>query len=425
MNILLVQPYSHDVSYDDASIYQQLLTIIDHNDVDLIVFPEGFGYAEHLEDAATTVKTIGDGLQKPVAIGLTFADGTEEAYYYNPLHDTRYPKDTLHKTYIKHSSAKRVFFDDLYSEEFLAQLYEPIILNGQKIQIVLGEDIHYPLLTEKLSRHGMDVLITMARNTTRPSKQHDMLQGRSIEMNGLVLCTMTDNPNHVYTLQPLAYHNGKQLQPSYVLKDKHQYTIFQTSSFQTLPSRPYAYASRTYDALTIGTTTGDICLNGTSTLPIIDRFKHSYRFRKHQHVIHTHFANITALYDRTYIFKQPRHQGDQHVFVYYADNKMVDKAITLAKLRALENNVAIVIATNEQLIGVALNRFGDAQLFEGATIGFNLKYMDGFDSIYEEDLHASKGLNRCFQQQYEHLIQHKSQKNFTFSKKLTKVLFSS
>ncbi|WP_010290021.1 hypothetical protein [Kurthia massiliensis] len=95
MNILLVQPYSHDVSYDDASIYQQLLTIIDHNDVD---FPEGFGYAEHLEDAATTVKTIGDGLQKPVAIGLTFADGTEEAYYYNPLHDSRYPKDTLHKS---------------------------------------------------------------------------------------------------------------------------------------------------------------------------------------------------------------------------------------------------------------------------------------------------------------------------------------
>lgn len=424
MNILLVQPYSHDVSYDDATIYQQILTIIDHNEVDLVVFPERFGYADNLEDAATTVKTIGDGLQKPVAVGLTFTDGTEEAYYYNPINDSRYPQDTLHKTYIKHSSAERVFFDDLYSEEFLTQLYEPIILKGQKIQIILGEDVHYPLLTEKMSKHGMDILINMARNTIRPSKQYHVLQGRSIEMNGLALCTMADNPNNLYTLQPLAFHNGKQLQPSYVLKVQHQYSIFQTASFQTLPSRPHTYDSHTYDALIIGTKSGDLCLNGTSTLPIIDRYKHSYRICKNHHIIHTHFENITALYDRTYIFKQPRHQGDQHVFIYYADDKILEQAIHLAKLRALENNVAVVIATTDRLIGVTLNHLGDAQLVEGEQIGFNIKYANGFDSTYQDDIQSSKGLNRCYQQQYETLIQHKPRKSLTLSKKFTKFLFS-
>lgn len=403
MNILLVQPYGEVTSFDYATIYSDILKVLEERHVELVVFPEAFGYVENYEDALTTVKTIGDGLNTPIVIGLSFADGTEEAYYYNPIDDPRYPNDTLHKTYVKHSSAERVFFDDLYSEEFIEQQYAPIILKGQKIQIVLGEDAHYPLLVETLARQGMHTLITLTRNTVRTSKLQDFLQGRSMELNGATLCTMSDDPNNHHTLAPIAYRNGQLLTPMYKHTNKHHYVIYNTSTFQTLPTTSPC-SKRIYEDLVIAKSGGDISVHGHTTLPIIDQFEHSYRLLKDGQIIHTHFASSSALYDRTYIFKEPRQNGDHELFIYEAAYIEYDEAVALAKLRALENRVAVIIAMKDQLIGAKVNRFGDAQLFTGEEIGLNLQYMFGFDSVYEPDIESSNGLNLCFKKYYEALV---------------------
>lgn len=403
MNILLVQPYGEATMFDYATIYSDILKVIEERHVELIVFPEAFGYVANYEDALDTIKTIGDGLNTPIAIGLSFADGTEEAYYYNPLNDPRYPNDTLYKMYIKHTSAQRVFFDDLYSEEFIEQQYAPIELKGQKIQLVVGEDAHYPLLIETLAQQGMHTLITLTRNNIRPTKLQDFLQGRSMELNGAVLCTMADDPNDNYTVAPVAYRNGQLLTPLYKQTTKHHYAIYNTSTFQTAPAT-LQYSKSVYDDLVIGYATGDIFINRQTTLPIIDQFPHSYRLLKDGNMIHAHFASIAALYDRTYIFKEPRRHGDHELFIYEADYIEYDEAVALAKLRALENRVAVVIVMKDQLIGAKVNRFSDAQLFVGKEIGFNLQYMLGVESVYETNIESSNGLNVCFKKYYEALV---------------------
>ena len=137
-------------------------------------------------------------------VGVSCDFGTEEAYFYNPT-----TKDeTEWKLYAKHSSARMVAFDVDYDDENRYQLYKPIMLNGKKIQVCICHDMFYPLLMERLEQEGMDVLINLTGGNVNMPKWTNILKGRSIEMDGTVLCTMAYHSELSQKSDRITYHKG-------------------------------------------------------------------------------------------------------------------------------------------------------------------------------------------------------------------------
>ena len=217
MKILLVQPYfGKKFVYQD--LYDEIIEIVDKDGqtVDLIVFPESFAYEDQGEkESWEYVDSLTYLAECPVLVGLSTGRGTEEAYYGNPFNYQDYNNNTEWKIYTKHSSAETVYFETEYDQEVTAQIYEPFVLHGKKVQAVICHDMFYPLLVEKLNNQNMDILINLTGGNVKMSKWCAMLKGRSYEIEGPVLCTMGNSAEMRQPSDRIAYINGKRLAPNF------------------------------------------------------------------------------------------------------------------------------------------------------------------------------------------------------------------
>ena len=76
----------------------------------------------------------------------------------------------------------------------------------------------------------------------------------------------------------------------------------------------------------------------------------------------------------------------------------------MARMRAIENRIALVIVTTAFTIGAKTNRYKGVQLFRSETIGFDLEHMAGFDSVYEKNINSANGFNLFYKEKYESLL---------------------
>lgn len=415
MKLLLVQPYGDNRGYDLSEVYEQVTYILNdcNEQIDLIVFPEAFEYLEDpVNEGWGMTREIAETLGVPVIVGASTAEGTEEAYYFNPnVKENDRSGDTQMKVYIKHSTSPRVYFDYNFDQETIDLIYKPLILNGQRIQICICHDMFYPLLMERFDREGMDILINLTGGNVKMSKWSTLLRGRSIEMDGAVICTMGNRTSMKQQSDRIVYDKGDQLAPILTYGDgekEHAYSIFDLNTESIfLEGEPY-YSKNEYTAFTVGPEQADVVfINGAieSQLKAVEVFEHSIRLQKGQDIIHVHTATEADLFDRTYVYKQPRLEKDHHVFIYFCDELEYSTAITLARMRAIENRIGLVIITSNFTIGAKTNRYKDVQLFRSKTIGFDLEHMYGFDSVYEKKSNSINGLNVIFKDKYEALIQ--------------------
>ncbi|KAA0783645.1 hypothetical protein COM04_26490 [Bacillus wiedmannii] len=409
MKFLLVQPYYDGKNkYNYEKIYDKIIDITLEHPVDLVVFPEAFILGnEDVTECIEMTKRISTICNTPVLIGVSSDFGTEEAYFYNPTTE----EETEWKLYAKHSTAEKVAFEGEYDEECLQQLYTPIILNGKQIQVCICHDMFYPLLMERLEQEGMDILINLTGGNVKMSKWTNILKGRSIEMEGSVLCTMAYHSKLSQKSDRIAYHTGQRLQPIFTQGDgskEHAFSIFDIEQHSFITDDDPYYSDKEYTEFTISKTKGDCILNNNgfdTELPLVKEYANSLSVQKGKERIHIHAYNIDELYDRTCVYRAPR-EGDSHeVFIYFCDEEIdQEKAITMLKLRVIENRIAAVIVAPNLMIGAKTNRYKDVQLFSGDTIGFDLQHMTGFDSVYEKAQSSNKGLNLKFKEDYEALI---------------------
>lgn len=348
-------------------------------------------------------------MQHPVLVGVSCDFGTEEAYYYNPSA----ADETEWKLYVKHSSANRVAFDIDYDKDYIQQLYKPIILNGKKIQVCICHDMFYPLLMERLEQEGMDILINLTGGNVRMAKWTNILKGRSIEIEGTVLCTMANNSTIKQPSERIAYHNGQRIQPVFTLGDgrkEHAFSIFDIEDLRFIDVAEQSYSKYKYNEFTVSRTKGD-CIVSDDGFEIdtkvtdLKEYKSSLSMQRGEGRIHVHACDIDDLFDRTFVYRAPRETNADEVFIYFSDDDIEREKVTaILKLRVIENRIAAVIVAPNIMIGAKTNRYKDVQLFEGDTIGFDARNMKGFDSVYEKRPNKTGGLNLKFKEDYEGLI---------------------
>lgn len=416
MKVLLVQPYGDNHEYDCEIISNEIKGLLKKSkqSVDLVVFPEGYEYAENVDkECWDKVIDVANDLNTPVLMGFSTSIGTEEAYYFNPHVNPDHPKgETASSVYIKHSTSQCVFFDGNFSDDFVDLVYSPFILKGKKIQICICHDMFYPLLMERLELEGMDILINLTGGNVKMSKWGSILKGRSLEIQGPVLCTMGNRTSMRQKSDRITYNNGNLLKPTYEMGDgtkQNAYSIFDLNQEQTSPQEEPHYSDKQYKHFTVGYHDEDVVISEDgiliSNVPELDIMESSIRLKKGKDIIHVHACTEEDLYNRKYVFLQPRFEKNHEVFIYNCKNNIdYETAVAFAKLRAIENRIAVVISTPDYTIGAKTNRYKDVQLFRGESIGFDLEHMYGFDSVYEKSIKSKNGINLIFKEKYESLI---------------------
>ncbi|MBE1555485.1 hypothetical protein [Sporosarcina limicola] len=414
MEILLVQPYE-DYAYNYQELYDKVKEIIQMKEVDLVVFPEAFIPVENDDAGWTTIEYIADFLDKPVLLGFSMADGSERAYYLNWE-----PKEgeTEEKSFIKHSTADTTIFDYELTNEEIKIIYQPILLNGQRIQVYVCHDMFFPLITERLEQEGLDILINLTGGNVKMSKWCNLLKGRSIELQAPVFCTMGNRINMKQPSDRISYYKGKKVKPTYTLgvgEKEHAFSIFSLGTTQQFiqEDEPY-YSDKLYHQFTVGINENADCVINLEDLTVstdlkeTNQYEYSYRLLKGNENVHVHIANYEDLLDRTYLYRQPRNQGDHQIIVYLSEEE-IDKevAIALLKLRVIESRVAAVVASPSLLIGAKTNRYKDVQLFKSINnqIAFDLQHMYGIDSIYQKAESSTLGIPLKYKVKYEALVE--------------------
>lgn len=412
MDILLVQPYE-DYEYVYYDLLNEIQDVIQHNPVDLIVFPEGFMYLETSSERFYKVRELNKYFETPVIVGFGTEVGSQEAIYVNMAATD---EETVTNFYIKHSTAEKVLFDFKLEDDFRAQVYKPIILKGKKIQMYICHDMYYPLITERLEREGLDILINLTGGNVSMSKWCNILKGRSIELGIPVLCTMANRINETQPSDRIAYRDGKRLHPRLTRgnsKTDHSLSIFSTDETRIIKESPPYYSDKNYNQFTVGLDKSADCIihlseqNVSFHLEEVSDYETSIRLLKQGQTVHVHVANIENLYDRIFVYQEPRCVGDNEVFIYMAEadvNK--EEVIALLKMRVIENRIAAVVIAPNFFIGAKTNRYKNVQLFNGMNniIGFDFNHIHGFDSVYEKNENSEFGLNIKFKREYEALI---------------------
>jgi len=409
MNILLVQPYE-DYKFIYQKLYEQILKIINKHNVDLVVFPEAFIEVKDNKEARDIVEDIADFLYKPVLCGMSYADGTERALYFNCTPSDGETSDSI---FIKHSTAKRVAFDLGIQELEDLKVYNPILLNGQRIQTYICHDMFFPLITERLEEEEIDILINLTGGNVKMSKWCNVLKGRSIELDSFVLCTMANRKGEKQPSDRIAFHGGEKLTANFKQGSglrSHAFSIFSTTQpIQEIEADETIYSDKQYQQFTVGFDETSDCtidreeMGVYSRLPIAEEYEGSLCVVKDKETIHVHIADYEEIFERTYLYNEPRSEGEHHIIIYLTDKPINEKeAIAMLKLRVIENRIGCIVVGKEYLIGAKTNRYKDVQLFKSTDnkIGFELQFMQGIDSIFQKSVSTTQGIPLNFKEDY-------------------------
>lgn len=415
MNILLVQPYFNG-KFSDDKFLEQVLKIDNKKSVDLVVFPEGFNEVNSEDQAWDFVDWIVDTIGKPVICGLTFPDGTERALYVN-----RNPADgeTDDSIFVKHSTARKLTFEVEKDELENMRIYEPIILNGQRIQVYICHDMFFPLVTERLEQEGLDILINLTGGNVKMSKWCNVLKGRSIELGTTVLCTMANRTHMKQPSDRIGFKSGERLKANYKFgngEKTHAFSLFSTDNpLLEQDAIETFYSDKQYTQFTVGLNEEADCTIDLKKLEVYssqlsDKGEEdtSLHLIKNEESVHIHLANYEDLFDRTYYYKQDKSEEGHHILIYLSDEPVnTEEAIAMLKLRAIENRIGCIVVAENLFVAAKTNRYKDIQLFKPTDnkIGFDLQFMQGINSLFQNSTSSKQGIPVQFKEQYLSLLQ--------------------
>jgi hypothetical protein len=405
LKILLVCPnQATEVENFWQKTYDGFLMTLDlareHN-ADLIVFPES---TYPIQDE-TEFETLFDIFPIPFIMGVCVArNHSEWFYYYNP---NAAPHETKSKLYCKHCSAGELAFElENYPQQQQA-FFSPILLKGYKIQVNICQDIYFPLVTERMERNGMDLLINLTGSNVNLSKWQNVVRGRSLETGKMVLCTMGYSSERHGTATIFGFQNGEKLLNDGAYEatddDKYQFEFFNIHNPQidtTFRNNGSKLESDKYNDFYIGFNANEpilgfdlflreqklFCRDGTKII-CLSNFEMWQGDSQNKNVKILSFA-YQHLFDRTKLQKSAlwKQEEAHYCVVYYSTETVnIDETLALMKLRAIENRItAICYAPNCKVV-IKTNKYKNIQFFEseeGGIVGIDLRQMAGLPSVF-------------------------------------------
>lgn len=211
LRILLAVPYYEDPVLKELE--DKIATVVDENSVDLVVLPEGYLDDVPLDYHIDEVREYAGVFNTAILIGMSTVEGYEIASYYNPR---PLNEDTNQHIYIKHSFAAKIAYEYENYEEEKSEMFNPIRINGYEIGVCICYDMFFPLIPTRYVDKGRnaDIVIDLSYGRVIQSKWENIAAGRSLESRISFLCTMGYDPtfNKRGKSVSIAFNNGKRIE---------------------------------------------------------------------------------------------------------------------------------------------------------------------------------------------------------------------
>lgn len=407
IKILLVKPYfPNDMNSQEAQhfvdqLFADSINISKANGVDLLVLPEDIATIENIAFARDKIK---NKFPIRVLLGLySLYDSSSWAVYSNPFAKEG---ETESKLYCKHSTAKTTAFDLNDYNEMKKELYDPVFLNGLKLQFNICHDMFFPLVFDRLTRGGIDLFINITGGSVNLSKWHNVFQGRSYECAAPIYCTMSYYPEKkVNKADAFCFYNGKFVVPSKKVgitnKKEHEYLFFDTSS-ENFKSREYSIKSTDEKVSRKDYSIGiNVNRNNDLNLFIGNNILAKISSQNVKKDIVNNWLKdsvrsvgvIALQYDdlleRTNLYKINYPKELKHfIIIYYAKERVdCEKVFSLLKLRAIENRIGILFLSPHFRIFLKTNNYKNIMITqpENDVISFDLSNLGGPNSVFSKD----------------------------------------
>ncbi|MGN0473501.1 MAG: nitrilase-related carbon-nitrogen hydrolase [Acutalibacteraceae bacterium] len=161
-------------------------------------------------------------LGKEVGCAIVFSglekDGALFSVFANPF---ACADETDCKLYVKHTATDCSAFNfGSYSDEWIHELFDPIVLNGKKIGLTICYDCNHAAFSRMWGKRGIDILINSTGGNVDYYKWYRYNKVRAIENNCMNFCTM----GYVFGCKNSSYtfgftSSGKLMECSKITKD--------------------------------------------------------------------------------------------------------------------------------------------------------------------------------------------------------------
>lgn len=376
-------------------------------DADLVIFPESYLRNYKLSDAMNGVKKISENIRKAVLAGVSANEGYELAIFWNP---NSIPGETLEHLYIKHSSANRLAFEHIGYKGKNDMMFNPIILCGKKIGVMICHDMFFPLITHNLVKNGAEILINLTGGNVKFQKWNNVIRGRSLEIGGAFLCTMGHSNKESGKSSCIVYECGRKV-PFFVKQNGKTVERLKGPeppgfAMVNVPCKNFIpdsegdknlFSDKYYSDIVVmfgNSNRADLEIIKINDKIIISSYGKLLNpdadawIRIHKSgVVGLLVLPLEELKNRIAILKRrPQYYVDYHLVLYYGNKSDLTNSelLALAKLRAIENRMGILILTNDMREALKTNNYKDIQRFkeQHGAFGFNKNNLNGLEGVF-------------------------------------------
>jgi hypothetical protein len=366
--------------------------------VDLVVLPEAYE-PQAGRQLQNIVNEWAAYFNAPTIVGVGTDDGFQVALYRNPKPERG---DSATHLYVKHSTSERVAFEWPNYRRVRDAMFTPIILSARRIAVQICHDMFFGLVGQRMNREGAEVFLDISGGGVNFRKWSNVIQGRSLELEAAFLCTMAKRSGEGGAARALAFHNGTELE-AVVRKVGHDgfggYEIYEVPAGRRAAGRTgtsygdedQPYTDKRYRDITIaprGGASADIVMNAaTSSLTVGARHVQEgegwHGFESAAGRVGVLAMGIDSLRDGTILYKHvpPRGTFDHHVVGYLSSREpaAVANLLALAKLRAIEHRLGVVIQAGDYRVALKTNRYKNIQRFQevNGVFGLNAEFLGG------------------------------------------------
>jgi len=406
IKVVLCVPITNQTAEEREEWENEVRMFAKEKNADLIVFPEGYISASNFDDAKSKVRDISIKMRVAVLSGVE-AQGYQLAVFCNLKSKNGETKEHI---YIKHSSAKKLAYEWPKYKGKHDKMFDPIILRRRKIGVMICHDMFFPLIPHTLVNRGAEILIDLTGGNVNFKKWKNIIRGRSLEIRGLFLCTMGYNRNGGGRSSCIAYENGRKI-PFYYSdngKDKKSLNGPEPPGFCMVIIPPdedeneeQPFSSKTYSDITISLNRDKeadleiIKINNEPTVLSCGKELHPdedgwIKVKKRNGVIGLLTLPLKEILNPVAILKcKPKTHIDYYFVLYYGQmsaSLTPSNLIALAKLRAIENRVGILIFSDGIQIALKTTKYKNIQRVKGKNrvFGFNKESLGGPESIFTQ-----------------------------------------
>jgi hypothetical protein len=395
LRVALVVPDKR-LDADAKTRWKEALSKACHSgEIDLVVFPEGMIDAT-LDTAIGAARKRADELAVSVLVGVWTTEQFQTAAYVNPDPS---PGDTPSHLYVKHSSAPRLAFEQKGYQGRQDPMFDPIILGGQKLGVMICHDMFYGLISDIYMERGTTGLFDLTGGDVRLAKWRNVVQGRSIELGGPFFCTMARGKKTRTQAAAIAFRNGAEQQPIFAHlgpdgtggfavftmspgagKDKRLTDPGQFSSHEQYKDILVSLGGGGDAHIAVSVSDGKAKVEGRAPTGLLQGW-HGFKIPAGRTGVLC--LPLKELWSPRRLYEMVPADGTftHHVVVYFAAETPADpeRVLSLARLRAIEHRVAVGILAGNMVEMLKTNTWKSIQRFKpiGDVFGLDARNLHG------------------------------------------------